>query len=200
MAHGTSAGGASAPPDYDSKRLEEDARRLEEDVRRHHDSEEAGNEKIEGNLELEAPPGTGDKARRAHDSVYLEDSHREACSLAEIIRPGIRLPTFDRSAKPRATFDSICDLRRRTVEDAYRDAEMKKIIDALSANRFEVGKMTCDAIRPIFVGLGMQRRAANNRGGSPSYVPATAIGGRPVTNEDLNKMYAEHWAKSGMPH
>ena len=39
-------------------------------------------EAILGELEYEAPPGTGDKARAAKDSAYLEDSFQDAVAKA----------------------------------------------------------------------------------------------------------------------
>ena len=59
------------------------------------------NEKILGHLELEAPPGTNDRARKARDGSFLADPFRETVALAEVLCPGIRTPTFDSAALPR---------------------------------------------------------------------------------------------------
>src|SRR5262249_47744554 len=74
---------------------------------------------ILGELEFEAPVGTGDCARRAKDSVYLGDSFQDTLAKAEVLAPGIALPTFDVKAAPKRTLDSIIKLRKTALDLAY---------------------------------------------------------------------------------
>lgn len=134
----------------------------DEDEKKKKETEDEENRKIEGNLEIEAPPGTGDGiAAKAKDSAYLVDSFQEAISLAEIIVPGISIPTFDKAAAPKATYDALCQFRRRVVDAADRDPETHLFIDRVTGGR-DVKKYTCDGVRTLFNALGVYKKKANN--------------------------------------
>lgn len=51
------------------------------------------------------------------DSALMRTSFQDTLAVAEIIVPGIRLDaTFDSAAKPKTTFDAICNMRKRTLD------------------------------------------------------------------------------------
>ena len=109
----------------------------------------------------EAPDNIDMKTVR--DSAVFQDSFRETVSLAEIIAPGIRVPTFDAKASPRSTFDAICNFRRTVLDVAYAQPATRGMIDDLHGNKkFDTKCMTCDAIRGLFRALGVARRSQNN--------------------------------------
>jgi hypothetical protein len=131
--------------------------------------EEAGdeaNKKIEGELEEEAPPGTALKdAKGAKDSAYLVDSFHETVAGAEVLAPGISLPTLDRSAQPKVTFDSICGLRRKALDHAAAQMETREMLTAVTGGRaFDTKMATCRDVRNVFRGVVALKRAANARG------------------------------------
>lgn len=153
------------------------------------------------NFEQEAPPGTGDKARKAHDSAYFADSFQETAAIAEILAPGIQLPTFDAKEKPKATFDAICGLRRRALEKASADEELKPFIEAsLGAGR-TLDKMSCDAVRMLFKTVGAAKKRANSQHAQRDGATAGAGGGLGVQANrkiksiaELNKAMSQHYA------
>jgi hypothetical protein len=140
----------------------EDKGRDEEDP----DDKTEDNEKLEGSLEMEAPPGTGDKARKARDSVYLEDSFQQTVAEAEIIAPGIRIPTFDSKASPKKSFDTICNLRRTALDNASRAQDTHAMIsNVLGGRTLDTKSMDCNTVRATFKAVAAMKRHANNNGG-----------------------------------
>jgi uncharacterized protein len=140
--------------------------------RRDRRNDDEANKEILGELEYEAPPGTGDRARRARDSAYLEDSFQEVVSRAEVIAPGIALPTFDAKSSPVKTMRAIDKLRRTTLDLAYVEPATRGLIDTALSNRtFDSKKMSISNARVLFnvvadrVGSTNNSRATDRRSG-----------------------------------
>jgi hypothetical protein len=155
------------------------------------------NEKIEGSLEMEAPPGTGDEAKKAKDSAYLSDSWQEAVSLAEIIAPGYKAPTFDAKASPVKTFDALCKFRRTVLDLASHDGDTRSFMDSITGGR-ELKNHTCDGIRTLFRAVGTYKKNANNSSSTadtilPNSGGGTGVRARIKTPAELNKVYAEYY-------
>jgi uncharacterized protein len=160
----------------------------------------AGNHEIEGGeLEMEAPPGTAlNDAKGAKDSALLADSFQETCAGAEVLAPGILLPTLNRNAPPKATFEAICGLRRRALDHAMSSAETRQaVLDCTGGRGIDTNKATCRDVRTTFRAVVAMRRAANAGGnrdtkhvtyaGTP-----TGVGGISSITE-LNAMNQKHY-------
>ena len=125
--------------------------------------EEKKTEDEEGELEEEAPVGTGDRARKATDSAYLADSYRDTISMAEILSPGIKVPTFDHKAPPKTSFKAICGLRRQALDAAYAQADGRSLIEQVMAGKpLNTKNMSCDAVRTVFRAVAAMKKKANN--------------------------------------
>jgi uncharacterized protein len=144
--------------------LEELGKKLGEKTSQEADGGATEDEKeIEGQLEEEAPVGTGDKARKATDSAYLSDSYRDTIAAAEILSPGIRTFTFDQSAKPGLTFKRLCAFRAESLDLAYATpAGRAAIDDVLGGKALDTKKMSCDALRTTFRSASAIRKSKNN--------------------------------------
>lgn len=159
------------------------------------DAEGEANTKLEGNLQAEAPPGTGDKASKAKDSEYLGDAFQETVALAEVLAPGIRMPTYDRAMAPAKTFDAICGLRRQALDLAYARPMTRGIIDDVlgSGKSLDTKAMTCDAARTLFRAAGAAAKIANNA--TAKTTDTRNVNGKtamPIkTPADLNRRMAE---------
>ena len=157
------------------------------------------NEKILGALEFEAPPGTNDRARKARDSAFLVDSFQQTIALAEVLAPGIRIPTFDRAAAPTKSLDTICNLRRTALDHAYaHDIQVRQLVDALAPGGV-FKTMDCAALRPVFIGAAELKKTINNASGhgrTTDFNPSTSasVGGSKLTLADINKRNREHYA------
>lgn len=159
--------------------------------------DDEGGKEIEGRLEEEAPPGTGDAARKARDSSVLADSFQETMALAEIIAPGIKLPTFDRTAKPKATLDAICALRERALDTAMQTDDGRSLIRGyLGGRSYDEAKKNCSVMRGLFLHVGgvMRQRNADamKTGKLAPAAPEMAVpAGSPASwNEQARQLFA----------
>jgi hypothetical protein len=173
---------------------EEKKKREEEEEEETHD-----NEKILGELEEEAPPGTGDAAWAAtKDSARLEDSFQETVALAEVIAPGVQFPTFDAKAAPAKTLDAVCKFRRTVMSLAQAKPEYRVFVDGVLKGR-TVDALSCGATRVAFRALGEFAKDANNRSSAAATAARTNDGpARPkkMTIADIQKMNEEMYAGS----
>jgi hypothetical protein len=177
---------------------------LEMDRRRGKDAkDDEPNKAILGELEFEAPPGTGDKARKARDSAYLEESFQDVVSKAEILAPGIRVPTFDRAVAPLKTTGTILALRRTALDLAYSKPETRGLIDqALGGRALDSKKMSHSAARVLFNAVAAAAAQSNNARAtdrSTAYEAGgglrTNTGGKLQTPADINARNAERYGR-----
>lgn len=160
---------------------------------------------IEGNLEVEAPPGTGDKARKATDSQYLDASFRETVAMAEIIAPGIHYPTYDSKAAPKKTFLDICGLRRKALQLGNNDAAINGMITIVRGGREltadALTKMPCNEVRSTFFAVGAMKAADNKARNSGNSTASNGGNGGATQQtsrtimEGVNKRNKEFWNK-----
>jgi hypothetical protein len=166
-------------------------------------AEDAAEEKeVEGALKEEAPAGTGDA--RMKDSAPLQDIFRATVSMAEIIAPGIHVPTFDSAMAATKTYKNICGLRRKALTLGANDSATNGMIESALGRAFtndSLEKMDCGQVRTLFFAVGALKRTANNAGNAGDGTRRTADAElkRPLTLADINarneKFYAGQSAK-----
>lgn len=151
----------------------------------------------EGNLEsLEKPPVSIDTPVVVGDSRSLAEEFRETLSVAEILAPGIGLPTFDAKTSPKKTADALCALRRRALRNAFADADKRQTITKVLAGRKPAfDAMTCDAVYGVFVGAGALVRDANNRRPYTGVTFSSTQDRKPASVEDFAAKAAAMWAR-----
>lgn len=162
------------------------------------------NKKIKiGGFGAEAPPGaagaqnSGSRDRRGRgrdsqirDSRQLSETWQDMIALAEIISPGIRLPTFDSRAHPVNTLDAMCKFRRRVLNVAYdTDMALHNDLDNLVDGGYSpTTAMTCDAVSAAFRALASLKRERNNqvlgRDGLPQMPAVNNLGFRAANPHD----------------
>jgi len=143
----------------------------------------------EGDPTLDSEEGEGDdKTARTGDSTSLRDQFQETLSQAEIIAPGITLPTFDAKAVRKKTVDALCVLRRRALRKALEGDDADTIEAVLGAA--DVSKMTCDAVAPYFnasvVAVKAKRAAV-------TAAAQTRDSRRDEPKKDINERNKEFW-------
>lgn len=155
-------------------------------------------EKLEGEMQDEFPPEVAKEAVKANDSAYFEDSFQDTVALAEILVPGIQIPSYDRAAQPKATFDTMCKLRRRALDAFSATAEGSEMVRGIYGRLPDLSKMTCSAVRTLFRSAGALKKAANTTAGLRTG-DLTAAGVRVnstvKTLADINKANAEKFAR-----
>lgn len=116
-------------------------------------------------------------------------------SQAEILAPGIKLPTFD--SKKVKTADAICACQRRALETAYgTDAGRQAIEPFLAGRAPEFATMDASAVATIFSGAAALRRHMNNQAGGRGAIATTDFG-RVSTVASINQQNREFWARTG---
>ncbi len=109
----------------------------------------------------EAPPATD--MRTVRNSAVFQDSFRETAMFAEIIVPGVSIPTFDAKAKPGKGYDAICSFRKTVLDLAWNQPSLRGVVTELNGGKtLDTKCMTCDAVRGLFRSLGVIRKNANN--------------------------------------
>lgn len=160
-----------------------------------------GNKKLPGDNGFEAPPGTsgaertGDKRRlvtqrRVADSTgRLQAEWQDLISDAEIIMPGVRMPTVD-SRNATTAITSMCNFRRRVLDRVSQDLDGGATLDSITGGS-DVRRMTCDSVKVSFKALAAVTRDRNNQmtktfGGE--FMPSgSGPAGSVRTIADLNK-------------
>jgi uncharacterized protein len=190
--------------DDDAHHDDDDDDNLNMDRRRRvgHDRRDAeANKEILGELEFEAPPGTGDRARKARDSAFLEDSFQDTVAKAEILAPGIHVPTFDRATDPRKTFTKICSLRRMALDLAYNEPRTRGFIEvAMSGRPLSTRDMKCGQVRVLFNAVAAQAAQDNNsratdRNGGNLHGGGLPIAGTLKSLSDINARNRERYGR-----
>ena len=175
--------------------LEKKKKDEEEEEEETHD-----NEKILGEMELEAPPGTSDGiAAKAQDGAFMADSFQEAASLAEIIAPGVQVPTFDAKADKKKTFDTLCRFRKTVLDLAFARPELRSHMDALTNGR-DYKTFDCGQTRTLFRAVGNHQKTLNRAwtaARDQHSVRSSGGGEGPVGNvrsiADINKKNSEYY-------
>ncbi|TDV39538.1 hypothetical protein C7405_101657 [Paraburkholderia caballeronis] len=141
-----------------------------------------------GEPTLDADPGDDPepKAAKTGDSKALADEFRQALSLAEILAPGVRLPTFDAKAVRKKTSDSLCVLRRRALRAAL-DNENADTVKSVLGDANITG-MPCAVVSGYFNAAAALVRSKNSAIASRK----TNDSGTPE-KKDINQIHADFW-------
>jgi hypothetical protein len=170
------------------------------------DSDEAKTDKDDPeDLKEEAPIGSGDSAMKSKDSAFMVSSWQHTLTMAEIIAPGIRIPTFDSKAAPKVSYQGICDFRKRALSLALLTADTNKIIEDVRAGRTldSAGllKLSCPEVRTLFFATGAAVKARNTQDATTAgtYTSIQGAGGglgvkgTIKTPADLNRVNHERY-------
>lgn len=130
-------------------------------------------------------PENKDKPTKTADSASFRDEFQDAKARAEILAPGVKLPTFDAKAEGKKTADSICVLRRRALRAAL-DNSNADIVRAIVGTA-DVSKMTCDAAKMAFHASSELVKQKNSRVGLRTNDAAPEA-------KDINQIHADFWA------
>jgi hypothetical protein len=136
-----------------------------------------------------------DEKKGTTDSAGLQGAWRNAMSRAEILVPGVKLPTFDAKTPHADTTKALCLFRKRVLARALTlDAASPHVIKAYGGKP-QVARMTCDAARVLFNAAAEGAKAANTT--RTTTVDTRGGGGeapKAVTPADINARNREYWA------
>jgi hypothetical protein len=156
-------------------------------------------EELKKEMKDEVPENLKEEAGKARDSAFLKDSFSDTIALAEILVPGISVPTFDRAMKPTATTKAICNLRKKTLDLAYHQPATRDIVEDLLGGKpiSCLADMSCGAARTLFNAAASVRRRSNNdsargSGKMQDHQQGNKTGIKSLA--DMNKANKDFWA------
>jgi hypothetical protein len=145
----------------------------------------------------EADPEMDDETKaksKTGDSAGLQTEFTDTVARAEILAPGVKLPTFDAKADKKKTSDSLCGLRRKALGSAFKDDGMKKhLAPFLTTDSPDFASMSCEAVKLMFSGASELAKIDNNstvkvRDHAHRGAVQNPIGG-------INQRNAEFWSR-----
>lgn len=100
------------------------------------------------------------------------DAFADARARAEILNPGVKLPTFDAKADAKTSRAALRDLQVRALTGALGDQARKGHVEAiLSGRKAEFGSMTADSVSTIFIAASELAKASNRPAGRTQTFP-----------------------------
>ncbi|PRH14336.1 DUF2213 domain-containing protein [Burkholderia multivorans] len=174
------------------KAMDEDIQELKKAVAEDDDEDEDNEPTGDGAGDLtEAEP-----SRRVSEEgvdLYTGDSARLIAARAEILAPGVKLPTLD-GLKTKDRAAALCKCQRRALDQAYEtDAGRAAIAPFLGRRAPDFDAMPAQVVDAIFTGAAELMRAKNNAGASSGKV-STRDFGKVKTIADINEQNRKFWA------
>lgn len=122
---------------------------------------------------------------------------RDAVSRAEILSPGMRLPTTDAKASAKTIDAAVCQCQRKALAAAYATDAGKQAVDPfLGGGEPTFDTMDAATLQAVFVGASELLRAKNNGAGLRSGVTTQDFGRAPVKTADLNAKHRAFWNRN----
>ncbi len=159
-----------------------------EEEERRGDKEEKEDEGTEDTV-LEAEEGEVDNSGKTWTGSLTGDSLREIASRAEILVPGIKMPTGDGARAKNAGEQMM----RHALKTAYTTDAGRAAIDPFLLG-VPVEKLTKDALQGVFVGASALRAQVSNRsvgGAFGAKRKTTDFGAAPPTPAEINRLNRE---------
>lgn len=118
----------------------------------------------EGGMPPENDDQTDDPARASatHDSAALATGFQAVLADAEVLVPGIRIPTFDSAAKRRTTVDALCKLRTATLQALDGTSDGQALLKTVGGAGVNISAMDCAAKAVLFRAAAGAKRLLNN--------------------------------------
>ncbi|MBU9316548.1 DUF2213 domain-containing protein [Burkholderia multivorans] len=172
------------------KAMDEDIQELKKAVAEDDDEEDDETDETTDTI-IEAEP-----SRRVSEEgvdLYTGDSARLIAARAEILAPGVKLPTLD-GLKTKDRAAALCKCQRRALDQAYEtDAGRAAIAPFLGRRAPDFDTMPAQVVDAIFTGAAELMRAKNNAGSSSGKV-STRDFGKVKTIADINEQNRKFWA------
>ena len=146
--------------------------------------------------------GMGDAAKKAHRAQGVQNLVRDTVARAEVLSPGLKLPTWDATPDGKQLAGQLCSLRRTALVKAAETDTGKALIGPYASS---VRTMSCDALRIVFRDTSERMRAFNNQRNQPSPMfgdQVTHLRGYRTTEQEkiakINALNSDYWSKQGV--
>lgn len=139
-------------------------------------------------------PEEAEKLDQSGVDLYTGDAAASIPARAEILAPGIKLPTMDAKASTKERALALCKCQRRALDVAYKTDAGKAAIDAILGNKtHDFAKLAAPLVHSTFMAASELVKAANNAG-ARAQVSTRDFGRRPPTPAELNDINRKAWA------
>jgi uncharacterized protein len=132
---------------------------------------------------------------KSRDAAALRVEIQDVISRAEILAPGLKLPTVDAAADPQKVRDSLCVFRRRAMAQAIRTEKGRDALKPFVGESPNFKSMTCDAMKSAFIGASEVLKRTNNA--LPISVKDANAKAKDTASlvASINQRNAEFWAR-----
>ncbi|MGD1324968.1 hypothetical protein ACNHE5_08610 [Pandoraea pnomenusa] len=116
---------------------------------------------------------------------------------AEILSPGIKLPTLDAKMSTKDRAAALCKCQRKALDNAYQTEAGKAAIDPFLGGRTaDFDAMPMASVHATFTGAAELMKARNNSGAGASKVTTRDFGTRKSV-ADINAENRKFWDRQG---
>lgn len=122
---------------------------------------------------------------------HTGDSLKQVLSRAEILAPGIKLPTTDSANNGKA----VLAAKRLALKQAFATADGQKAIVPFLGGQTDFDSMSAHTIDTAFVGASELIKQQNNTAGVRSGISTKDFGRAPASPADINARNREFWGK-----
>lgn len=140
----------------------------------------------------------GDAAYQARRTQGLTALVQDTVARAEVLAPGIQVPTWDSTPGNKQLAEQLCALRRTALTTAAETDAGKAVLGSYTQS---IRTMSCDAVRYAFRDASDRMRTLNNERNKPSPVfgnQGNQMRGYRTREQEkiaaINKANAEFWA------
>jgi hypothetical protein len=165
-----------------------------------------GETDLPGIEDLDKGMSTSDRLRRfrSGDSADMENLWADTISLAEVITPGVRVPTFDARLTPERTAIRLCAFRRQTLDRALKDEFTAGVLADMVGIKTgdQIKSLGCDTVKMAFNATGnalkahtntrQMTRSVSTNDGKGRTSDTTAPGGA-ITIAEIQRRNREAW-------
>uniref|UniRef100_C6BBT1 Putative bacteriophage protein n=1 Tax=Ralstonia pickettii (strain 12D) TaxID=428406 RepID=C6BBT1_RALP1 len=137
---------------------------------------------------------TAAKLNQADVDLYTGDAAASIPSRAEILAPGIKLPTLDAKMSTKDRAAALCKCQRKALDLAYKtDAGRALIGNFLGGLTADFEKMPAALVNAAFMGASEMMKAKNNAAGAKPAVTTKDFGSVTAV-ATINQRAREFWA------
>ena len=129
------------------------------------------------------------------DSAALASEVQDVFARAEILSPGLHMPTFDAKASAQSTRDAICGLKRKALSAAF-DGKYRDAITPFLGSSPDFKALTCDALASAFIGASEIVRRENNAQTHVTFDSSSTAAQVAKSIGDINRKNAAFWART----
>lgn len=177
----------------DSRLAKIEARDSEKEKTDDEDEEDPEKKKTGDDGDLTGPETAG-KLNQSEVDLYTGDAAASIPSRAEILAPGIKLPTMDAKMATKDRAAALCKCQRKALDLAYQtDAGKKAIGPFLGGLTADFEKLPAALVNAAFMGASELVKAQNNAGTGRSAAPTRDFG-KARTVADINAANRKYWA------